>query len=115
MVCDGAAIFAESFGDLLLGHPAPLHQISVSPRTVDRVQVFAMDVFNDGELGLLGRADFPYQSGYFQEARQLGGTKTAFSRDEFVMFGRNPTDDDRLNKASRLQTLGKLLKRSLVK
>ncbi|MNT15126.1 hypothetical protein D3C72_1501660 [compost metagenome] len=57
-------------------------------RFFQRVQVFALDIFNQRHDGRIFVGHFAHQHRHFFQAGQLGGAETAFARDDLVMARR---------------------------
>ena len=73
----------------------------------DCVEVFALDVFDDRQLGHLPVVDFANQDGHLAPVGCLGGTQAALAGDEFVVVA-DEADDQRLQNAVGADAIGQI-------
>lgn len=90
---DGRAVAADGAGDLLLGHAELVGQAAVGARLLDRVEVFALDVLDEGELEHVGVVDVADDGRNGLQARLARGPQTPLAGDEFEASPLLPHDD----------------------
>ena len=86
VVGDGAAVFAEPDCEFGLGEAELGHEGSVRLGAVDGVEVFALDVLDQGHLGLGEAIDGTDDGGDGGKAGELGGAPAALAGDELEGF-----------------------------
>ena len=79
-----AAALAQSLGEALLGVAEAVDQLSVARRLLDRVEVGALDVLDDGDLQDLAVVEISYDYGYFFETGLLGRAPAPLAGDDLV-------------------------------
>ena len=82
-VGDGGATFADFEGDIFLAEMEFLGEASEGFGFFDGVEVFALEIFDEGEFEDFLIGSFANDEGGFGEARALGGTPASFSGNEF--------------------------------
>jgi hypothetical protein len=97
-VCNGCPAFPHPFRDLFLSQPEFVHQLSISARLFQRVQVGTLHVLNQSQLEHLLRSRFFDDRGHGGQSGQLGRTPTPLTGDELV-FVADLGDDQRLDHA----------------
>jgi hypothetical protein len=113
-VGDGGAVFTEAAGQFVLGEAELFHEVLVGGGPVDGVKVFALDVFNQGELGLGERVHVADDGREIGEAGEFGGAPTAFAGDELVLAVGGGADQDGLDQAIGLDAGGQLRQGGLI-
>ena len=97
-VGDGGAALADFLGDVVLAEPEFLGKPLVGDGFFNRVEVFALNVFDEREFEHLLVPGFADDNGRFLEAELFGGAPAAFARDELV-FAVAFAHDERLDDA----------------
>ena len=85
-VGDDDAALADLGGGLLLSQVELPDQLGVAPGFLDGVEVFALEVFDEGQLqggAIIGLAD---DDGDLGQAEHLGGAPAAFAGDQLEMI-----------------------------
>ena len=82
-VGDGGATFADFEGDIFLAEMEFLGEASEGFGFFDGVEVFALEIFDEGEFEDFLIGSFANDEGGFGEARALGGAPASFSGNEF--------------------------------
>ncbi len=95
---DGAAVFAHAKGEFVLGEAELFHEGAVALGAFDGVEIFPLDVFDEGHLGLGVAIDIADDGGDVGVTGKLGGEPAAFAGDELVAPFHN-SDDDGLDHA----------------
>ena len=95
---DGAALFAGAFADLIVAEVQFAAEAFEGVGDFNRVEVFALDVLDEGNFEEAVVGEVLDDDGYFGEASESGGTPAAFARDELiaVIF---PANDEWLDDA----------------
>ena len=83
-VGDGGAAFADFLGNFVLFQAEFLGKALVGDGFFDRVEVLALDVFDEGELEHLLVPGLADDHGGFLQTELLGGAPAAFTGDQFV-------------------------------
>ena len=96
IVRDGRAVFSHRDGNGVLRQAVIVAQAAVGLRFLDRVQIFALDVLDEGHFEQLVVGDVANRDGDFEEAGALGRAPTALAGDDLVVRAR-ATDENRLN------------------
>ena len=101
-VCDVASALSQCARELFLRMSEPIHKLAVPSRLFDRVQIRALDVFDDRnfqDLKIIVVAD---HGRYFVNLSKLGGTPASFAGNnlKFLRFSWILTDDKRLDDPS---------------
>ncbi len=86
---------ADPVGELLLLQPELVQELSEGLAKLDRVEVLAVDVLDEGFSEQVGVIRIPQDDGHGGQPGQLGGTEPPLPRDDFVALTR-PAHDDRL-------------------
>jgi hypothetical protein len=66
----------------------PVHQLSITLRLFDRVQVGALDVLDDRDFQHLGIVEVPHDDGQFVNLRPLGGPPAPFAGNDLIAIAR---------------------------
>lgn len=82
-VGDGSATFADFEGDIFLAEMEFLGEAGEGFSFFDGVEVFALEIFDEGEFEDFLIGGFADDEGGFGEARALGGAPASFAGDEF--------------------------------
>ena len=104
-VGDDDAALADLGGGLLLSQVELLGQLGVAPGFLDGVEVFALEVFDEGQFqhgAVIRLAD---DGGDLGQAEHLGGAPAAFAGDQLEMILPG-ADDERLDDALFLDGVG---------
>ena len=104
-VGDDDAALADLGGGLLLSQVELPDQLGVAPGFLDGVEVFALEVFDEGQFqdgAIIGLAD---DDGDLGQAEHLGGAPAAFAGDQLEMIVLE-ADDERLHDALFLDGVG---------
>ena len=111
---DAGAVLADAGGDLLLLERVFLGQPDIAGGFLHRVEVFALDVFDEGhfEHVAVGRLAFDHRDG--GEAEFVSGAPAAFAGDEFEAAV-DQTHDERLDDAVLADRFDEVVERSLEK
>src|SRR5690606_18848390 len=112
-VRDMAAAFVERLGQTFLRVAETVHQLAEGGGLFDRVQIGALDVFDQRDLEHLGIVKFPDQDRQLMQLRNLGSAPATFARDDLVEigFGRVRPNDQRLQDTAATQGSGQLVQR----
>ena len=106
-VGDGRAIDLHAGGQLFLRAlvliDVPLERLGL----FDRVEVLALDVFDDGQLGHLAVVDFADLHRHLPPVGGLGGAEPALAGDQFVAFA-DAAHDQRLQDAVGANAVGQI-------
>jgi hypothetical protein len=113
VVGDRGAVLADRFGQRFLRHRAVVEQPSVGARFVNRVEVLALDVLDEGHLQQLLVGDLADDDRNAQQPGNLCGAPAALAGDDLEALADAP-DDDRLDDAVGADRLGQLLERRLI-
>ena len=109
MVRDRRAVLADGRGDVFLLQVEFVGEPPVGERFVDRVQIFALDVFDQRHLEqrlLLPGRDVADDDRHAQQAGESGGAPAALAGDDLKPVAVR-ADDDRLDDAVRLDRLAR--------
>ena len=106
-VGDGRAVDLDAAGQLFLGALILINVALERLGLFDRVEVFALDVFDDRQLGHLPVVDFADQDGHLAPVGCLGGAQAALAGDQFVVVA-NEADDQRLQNAVGANAVGQI-------
>ena len=110
-----AAALSHLLAHFLLREVAFVDEALVGNGHFDGVKVFAVDVFDEGELKhllVVGHAD---EGGNLGESSHLGGAQTAFARDELIFVVAKFSDGNGLNHTLFLDRLSQFAQCGLVK
>jgi hypothetical protein len=105
---DCGAVFAGALGDLLLGEVKFVGEALEGVCLLDRIEVFALEIFDEGHLH---RHTFGYvadDDGYAVQLCALCGAPATFASDELIAGG-VAADNERLDDPTRANRLGELL------
>ncbi len=105
---------ADAGGDFFRSEVKLGLEFCVGSGELDSVQIFALGVFDDGELEAVLSIDRANNDGNFGEAGDFGGSPAAFAGNDFVLqtvFN----DDERLQDAVLLDGVSKHFERGFVK
>ena len=91
-----------------------VHQALQTLGLFNRIEVFALDVFNQTHRQRRFVADAFNHHRNFGQTRQLAGTPTAFAGNQFVLRQAVLAHNNRLNHALRLNRIGQLLQAFVV-
>ena len=97
-VRDGRAGLADALGHLFLGEAELVDQLAVGMGLLDRIEVLALDVLDEGELELVARRELAHDRRHPLEPGQLRCPDAALAGDELVAVERLG-DEDRLDDA----------------
>jgi hypothetical protein len=78
---DVTARLVHQSGNLRLSHRFQFGQALIGSRFFDRIEVFALQVFDQGQCGNIPIRQFPNNCWYFMELCTLRSPPTAFPRD----------------------------------
>ena len=98
-VGDGRAVLSDPAGDLFLGHSELDNKLVIGLRFFNRVQVFALQIFDEGDLQGRMFVRFADDGGNPDQAGALRGTPAAFAGNQLEESVVERTNDDRLNDA----------------
>ena len=90
--------FADPFGDVFLGELELGGQMGISDGFLDRIEVFPLEILDQGEFHYLAVGGFPDHDRGLGESGLLGGAPTAFPGNQFKSLGAG-SDDQRLDDA----------------
>ena len=107
-VGDRRAVLADPLGQLLLSPPELGEELLVGLRGLDRVEVLAQQVLNEGQLDALRVGRVANDRRNPIEARLLGGAPAPLAGNELIRPG-SSADDDRLDDAGRLDRRGQFV------
>ena len=96
-VGDAGALLSNAFGGLLLGEAELRQESLIGMGLVHRVEIFPLNVFNQGEFQRLMFADFTYESRNPGQAGPLGRPPAPFTSDDLEHTVLERTHDQRLN------------------
>ena len=131
-VAGGAAAFAHGLRGLLVREAKFVHQALDALRFFQRVEVFALDVFNEGHGGGGFVGHFAHEHGHLRQSGQTGCAVAPLARDDFVVrccgfFAcavcrwqrhgpglRQLAHEDGLHDALRADAFGQLVQRAFV-
>jgi hypothetical protein len=105
---DDDAAFADTDGGVFLGKFELVDELSVALGLLDGIEVFALEILDQGEFeggAIIGLTD---HHGDFGEAEELSGAPAAFAGDEFVTAGRG-THDKGLDDAAFADGIGEFV------
>ena len=98
--------------DLVLAQPEVVDQLAIGVGGLERIEILALEVLDEGELELIAIGELPHDGRDPLETGRLGGAKAALAGDELVAIDRFG-DEDRLEDAvlrdargQRRQSLG---------
>ena len=89
-VRDGRACRADAIRDVLLAEPELLDQLAVGFRRLERIEILALEVLDEGELELLAIGELADDRGDAFETGRLGGAQPPLAGDELVAVDRSP-------------------------
>ena len=112
-VSDMAARLVDELAQFLLGVAIILDEAAIGLRFLDRVQILALDILDQGDFERLLVAELADDGGDFVQPRLLRRAPAPLAGDDLEAMAVR-TDDDRLDDASRLDRLGELGQRFLV-
>jgi hypothetical protein len=107
-VGDCGAVFSGALGDVLLGEVEFVGETLKGARLFDRIQVLALQVFDERHLERDFLGDLANDDGNARERRPLGGAPAAFTGDQLVAKP-NPPDYERLDDTAGTNRPGELL------
>ena len=96
---DGAAGLAHTLGRLLLGHVIRLDEGSEAGGLLHGVQIFPLEVFNQGQLHDLAVVRLDDQHRHLVQTGLPGGAPAALTGDDLVVAGGQAADGDGLENA----------------
>ncbi len=106
---DGRAVLSDPAGDLFLGHSKLENKLVVGLSFLNRVQVFALQIFDEGDLQGRMFARFAHDGGNSGQAGALRGTPAAFAGNQLEKSVVEGTNDDRLNDTVLPDRIGQLV------
>src|SRR5262245_21091127 len=109
-VCDVRPTFADDLRDFLLRAIEIVHQRKITSRFLDRIEVGALYVFDDGVFKRLGVVCFDDCNRHVVELRALGRTPPPFPSDYFEVVTFERAYDDWLDNTTLTNRCGELLK-----
>src|SRR5579875_3430837 len=92
-VGDRGPTLADACRDLLLGHAVDLAQVPIGLGLLERRQVLALEVLDEGELEPLARGAFPHQHGHLREPGTDGCPQAALAGNHLVAAGHGAHDE----------------------
>ena len=106
--------FSDELGDGILRMTIGQNKLPIPVRFLDRVEIFALNIFDERNLCRRGVVEFPDQSRNLVETRLLRGSPASLARDdlESVPLG---THEDRLEHTALRDRLSQLRNRGVVK
>ena len=109
-VGDVAAALADDLGDVFLAAFEFVRERVIALRLFHRVEVFALDVFDDRDFERFGLRDVEGNDRHFVQAGELGGAPAAFAGDDLKAIRRalHRAHHDRLDDAVLLDGGGEL-------
>ena len=111
VVADAAAFLVHAIGERVVGQAVGLDQRLVGARQLHGVEVFALDVFDQAEFGLVLRIILlAHHHRDLGQAGEFGGAVTAFAGENFVTH-LALHHHDRLEHAVQAQAGGELFQR----
>src|SRR5579872_1453651 len=96
MVGYATAIFAHSSRQFGLSQPKLVHQGTVGLGPFDWIQIFSLNVFDEGHLGLSEAVHIARDDRDFRQSCELGGTPATLAGDQFKPIA-TAADDQWLN------------------
>ena len=94
-VGDRGAIFSDLHRSFFLGEIEILDELAVAESFLDRVEILALEILDEGEFENFAIIGFADEDGKFGEAGDLGGAPAAFAGDQFIGTVAG-TNDERL-------------------
>ena len=79
-----AAALSDRISQLLLRVSELLEQLPVGPRFFKRIQIGALDIFNESYLKCFTIAEFTDENRQFMKSRPLRGAPPAFTGNDFI-------------------------------
>jgi hypothetical protein len=106
-----SAAFADHAGDVFMGAPVFARKLFISARLLQRIEVCALHVFDDGELERLRVRRFDEHDRNVMQARPLRGAPAPLPRDDLIHVFRSTerAHHDGLDDAALLDGHGKLI------
>ena len=98
-VCDRGAGFAHAGRSLLLRHFIGAHQLLIAEGFFNRVEIRALQIFNQRQLHRFFVVGFDHHDRHIGEASQSRGAPTALACDDLIEPGRQPAYRQRLDNA----------------
>ena len=108
-----APALAHLLGDRFLLQAEFIDQAQIGFRLFDRIEIVALDVFDDGELELLLFGRIPYDDRDGLESDPLGRLETPLAGNELIALA-FATDDERLQDPVFFDRQGKLLELGII-
>ena len=108
-VSDGGALFASALGDLLMAQAVVRGQAVKGGRDFDRVEIFALNVFNQREFQEPVAIHSADEGGNFGKPGQAGRAPATFAGDNAVAIFAVAVNHDRLQDAVGTDGLGEFL------
>ncbi len=84
---------ADPVGELLLLESELIQELAEGFAELDRVEVLAVDVLDEGFSEQVGVIGIPQDDGHGDQPRQLGGAEPPLPRDDLVALSRASHDD----------------------
>ena len=106
----GSAALSDPLGDLFLGMAKIAVKPRVGPGLFDRIEVFALEIFNQCQFKHLPVACQADDGRGIREAKLARRTPPAFARDQLVLVV-DPSDDERLNDPALANAFHELLQK----
>jgi hypothetical protein len=104
---DGSAVLTGALRELFLREVEIVAQALESARLLDRVQVFALEIFDQRHLDGEFLRNIPENDGHARLRRSLGGSPAALAGDQLIAKA-DLANDERLHDAARANRLSKL-------
>ena len=79
-----AARLVDQLGDLRLRHALVLRELLISARLFDRIEILALQIFDQGQCHHFALIELADQRRDFMQPRALRGTPAAFARHQPV-------------------------------
>ena len=113
-VCHGRARFADARGGFLLRHLIVFHQGLVALGLFDGVEILALQVFDQRQLGHLAVVCFNDDGGHLLKSCDARGAPAALAGDDLIVAGGKLSHGQRLKNAVLANGIGEIVQRGFV-
>src|SRR5690242_13275543 len=103
----------DDFRNTVLGVTVPLDELPIAFRFLERVQILALDILDQRQLGGRGFVELANDRGDRVQLRLLGRTPAPLAGDDHVILAVRP-EQDRLEDAALADRLRQLVERGFV-
>ena len=111
-VCNGGAVFAGTFGDLLLGEVEFVGQALKCVCLLDGIEILALEVLDQRHFERHLITNVANDGGHTREAAALGSAPAALTSDQLIALA-DSANNERLYDAARPNRAGELFERLL--